>query len=255
MQTLWIDQICFEYGAHQVLKDISFSANKGEYVYILGPNGVGKSTLFRVIMGHLKASVGSVWIEEKKISDYKVSELAKKVAYIPQRCHAAFDYSVMQLALMGRSAYLSPFSAPSEKDYIMAYETLEKLGIRDKADCKIRKISGGERQLAMIARALMQQASILIMDEPTASLDYGNQIRIQMQMKQLTKEGYLVLQSCHNPEHTMLFADKVIALYDGKVVAAGTVEETMSEKLLWRLYGLSVVLDHKMCRIKLDKKL
>ena len=239
-ELLRVNELCFGYGSQEILKNISFSASSGEYVYILGPNGVGKSTLFRCIMGHLKPRQGEVKIQGKAASGYKPSELAKKIAYIPQSCHPTFNYSVLQLVMMGRTAYLSPFASPKASDYEMTYKVLEKLGLKEKAACGIREISGGERQLAMIARALVQEAQILLMDEPTSSLDYGNQMRIQMQMKALAKEGLLVIQSSHNPEHAMFFADEVIALNEGSILAKGKAKEILTEELLMKLYGLEV---------------
>ncbi len=248
---LSVNELCFDYGAHQILKNISFSATSGEYVYILGPNGVGKSTLFRCMMGHLKPKQGEIKIEGKKAGDYKPHELAKKIAYIPQSCNPTFNYSVLQLAMMGRTAYLSPFASPNASDYEITYKVLEKLGLKEKANCGIHEMSGGERQLTMIARALVQEAQILLMDEPTASLDYGNQMRIQMQMKALAKEGLLVIQSCHNPEHAMLFADEVIALQEGKVLAKGKPKDILTEENLMKLYGLEVEVREKLLIPKL----
>lgn len=249
---LCVNDLCFSYGTHEILKNITFSASKGEYVYILGPNGVGKSTLFRSLMGHLKPSRGKVKIQGKGITSYKPSELAKKIAYIPQTCHPSFNYSVLQLAMMGRTAYLSPFASPKTADYERTYEILEKLGLEEKAECGIREISGGERQLAMIARALVQEADILLMDEPTSSLDYGNGLRIQMQMKNLASSGLLVIQSSHNPEHAMFFADQVIALKEGHIEAKGKTSEVLTEKLLKKLYGLDVEVRDSVIIPKLD---
>lgn len=252
MTTLKVENIHFQYGMRPILQDISFSAQEGEDVYILGPNGVGKSTLFRCIMGHLKPTKGEVMLMDRPASHYSPRELAQKVAYISQNCHPTFNYSVLQLVLMGRTPYLSPFASPSAEDEYLANEMLEKMGIAGLKDAGIYEISGGERQLAMIARALLQQAKILIMDEPTASLDYGNQIRIQQQMKALTKEGLLVIQSSHQPEHALYFADKIVALNKGHVIAYGTAKETITEALLWALYGLKVELKESRLYPKLE---
>lgn len=246
MSELRVEQLCYAYGEKEVLKKVCFSAKAGEYVYILGPNGVGKSTLFRCMMGHLKASSGNVYIDHKEIKEYTPTALAKKVAYIPQSCNPSFNYTVLQLAMMGRTAHLSPFSSPKQEDYEITYEVLKRLGIEDKAECGICEISGGERQLTMIARALVQRAEILFMDEPTSNLDYGNQIRIQLQMKKLAEEGLLVIQSSHNPQHAMLFASQITALYEGGVVASGSVQQTITSKLLYKLYGLKVEVQGNM---------
>lgn len=249
---LCVKDLGFGYGAHEILKNITFSASAGAYVYILGPNGVGKSTLFRSLMGHLKPSQGEIKIQGKEITSYKPGELAKKIAYIPQICNPSFNYSVLQLAMMGRTAYLSPFASPKASDYERTYEILEKLGLKEKAERGIREISGGERQLAMIARALVQEADILLMDEPTSSLDYGNGLRIQMQMKALASSGLLVIQSSHNPEHAMFFADQVIALNEGHIEAQGKTSEVLTEELLKKLYGLEVEVRENLIIPKLN---
>lgn len=238
MNELIVDGLCYAYENKEILKDISFSVSAGEYVYILGPNGVGKSTLFRCMMGHLKGNKGSIRINQKEVKDYSSKALAKKVAYISQSCHPSFNYTVLQLAMMGRTAHLSAFSSPKKEDYEKTYEVLERLGLQDKAECGICEISGGERQLVMIARALVQEAEILLMDEPTSNLDFGNQIRIQAQMKKLANEGLLIVQSSHNPQHAVLFGDKVIALHNGKVVDCGKSKDVITPNLLYKLYGI-----------------
>lgn len=238
MSEIVVSNLRYAYEKEEILKEVSFSAKSGEYVYILGPNGVGKSTLFRCMMGHLKNTDGEIEIDHKRITDYKVKELAKKVAYISQSCHPTFNYSVLELAMMGRTAHLSTFATPTKREYEITYEVLKRLEIEDKAEQGILEVSGGEKQLAMIARALVQEAEILLMDEPTSNLDYGNQLRIQAQMKKLAQEGILVIQSSHNPQHAMIFGDKVVALNEGKVVACGKPKEVITAKLLHKLYGI-----------------
>lgn len=235
-----IDKLYFSYGNKEVLNGFSMKANYGEYVYVLGPNGVGKSTLFRCILGHLKASSGNVIINGKSILSYKIPELAKVIAYIPQSYTPTFNYTVMQTIAMGRTAHLSIFSSPSEKDYEKSKEIMDKLGIYNLADRGIAEISGGERQMALIARALVQDAKILVMDEPTSNLDYGNQLRIQTQMRDLAHEGMLVLQSSHNPQYAMQFADHIAAINNGVNVAYGKPSEVITSNLLKQLYGLEV---------------
>ncbi len=235
-----IEDLHFSYGSHEVLKGASLSAESGEIMYVLGPNGVGKTTLFRCLMGHIRPSSGKVLINGRPIFAYSAQELAKEVAYIPQACVPSFNYSVRQIAAMGRTAHLSLFAAPSENDYQITDAALEKLGIRQLADCGISEISGGERQLALIARALAQEANILIMDEPTSNLDYGNQLRVQSLMRTLAHEGMLVLMSSHNPQFALHFADRVAAISDGKSIACGKPAELINSSLLLHLYGVSV---------------
>lgn len=239
-----IKDLHFSYGSHEVLKGASFSASRGEIMYVLGPNGAGKTTLFRCLMGHIKPSSGKVLINGKPTDYYSAQELAREVAYIPQSCVPSFNYSVRQIAAMGRTSHLSLFASPSENDYRITDAALERLGIRQLADCGISEISGGERQLALIARALAQEAKILIMDEPTSNLDYGNQIRVQSLMRTLAHEGMLVLMSSHNPQFALHFADRVTAISDGKSIACGKPDEVINSSLILKLYSASVTVSN-----------
>jgi iron complex transport system ATP-binding protein len=235
-----IDKLHFSYGNKEVLKGFSMTANYGEFVYVLGPNGVGKSTLFRCMLGYLKPSSGNVLINGKPISSHNISELSKVIAYIPQSYTPTFNYTVLQTVTMGRTAHLSLFSSPSKSDYEKSKNIMKKLGIYDLTDSGIAEISGGERQMVLIARALVQDAKILIMDEPTSNLDYGNQLRIQAQMRDLAHEGMLVLLSSHNPQYAMQFADRIVAINNGVNVAHGKPNEIITSNLLKQLYGLEV---------------
>lgn len=253
MSKIIVDQLCYDYGKKEVLKQISFTANSGQNFYLLGPNGAGKSTLFRCIMGHLKPSSGHIYLNDKEVKAYSAKELAMKVAYIPQSCQPSFNYSVLQVAMMGRTAHLSAFAFPNKRDYEMAYKVLEQLDIANKANQGICEVSGGEKQLAMIARALVQEAEILLMDEPTSNLDYGNQIRIQQQMKKLSERGLLVVQSCHNPQHAMLFSDQVIVISQGSIIAAGKAEAVICASLLQQLYAIQVQVREKVLIPNIDE--
>jgi iron complex transport system ATP-binding protein len=241
-----IENLRFSFDEHVVLKGYSLNAEKGEIVYVLGPNGFGKSTLFRCIMGQLKPTSGSILVEGKPISGYTAQKLAKTVAYIPQSCTPTFNYSVRQIAAMGRTAHLSLFASPSARDYQITDNALEKFGIGNIADCGICEISGGEQQLDLIVRALVQEAKILIMDEPTSSLDYGNQIRVQLLMHSLAHEGMLVLMSSHNPQYAIHFAGKVSAIFDGRCIAFSKPLEIITPSLIKALYGISVRVNEGM---------
>lgn len=235
-----ISDLTFSYGNSLVLDKLSFSAGLGECVYILGPNGCGKTTLFRCLLGQLKPDSGTIGVWGRAPRDYSPAQLAERLAYIPQERAQGFNYSVLEMVLMGACPRLSAFARPDAEHERAAVASLERLGIAHLQDMGFNQISGGERQLALIARALMQNAQILIMDEPTASLDYGNQIRVQKQMRALAREGYLVIQSAHNPQHAMLFADRVAAMSQGKICALGAPESIINAELLEKLYGLRV---------------
>ena len=205
---------------------------------LLGPNGAGKSTLFRCMLGFLPHYQGSISLCGRDVRHLPRRELAHLAAYIPQSSQPLFDYTVRDTVLMGAAGGLEPLRQPGRQQLETAQRMMELVGIAPLADRGIRRISGGERQLALIARALAQQARILLMDEPAANLDYGNQFRLLQQVRRLTEQGYTVLLSTHDPEHALRFATHVLALHGGTVAACGPVEEMLTEELLHTLYRI-----------------
>lgn len=228
----------FAYGSRSVLQDVSFSARPGELVFILGANGAGKTTLFRCILGLLSGYRGQVLLDGQDASALSPRELAKKIAYIPQAHHPVFPYTALDMVLMGTNHRLNLFSSPGKQERKIAMDALEQLGIGDYADRNFQHLSGGEQQLVLVARAIAQQAKILVMDEPTSSLDFGNQVRVLERVSALAWQGYTVLLSCHNPQHAMLYAQRVIALDQGRVVADGPPAAALNPELMRRLYGV-----------------
>ncbi len=235
-----VSNLSFGYDERLILKDISFSAEDYELLSILGPNGVGKSTLFRCILGLLHGYKGRISLNNLDVKHMGIKDMASCVAYIPQSHYPSFNYSVFDMVLMGTAIQVSTLSKPGHKQLHLAEAAMERLGITHLKNRGYTQISGGERQLVLIARALVQEAKILILDEPTANLDFGNQIRVQNQIKALAKDGYTVVQSTHNPDQTFLFSDKVLAMKDGKVLAYGQPHQIYSENLIKTLYGVDV---------------
>ena len=235
-----IENLHFSYGSRKVLKGVSFGIDDSGFVSVLGPNGAGKSTLFRCMLGLLEPSEGSVHICGRNIRQMPPAELSHRVAYIPQSHTPVFNFSVFDMVLMGTTAQLSRFSSPGKKEAQLAEAAMERIGISHLRDRGCGNISGGALQLALIARAIAQQAKILVMDEPSASLDYGNKLRLMETVKGLTREGYTVIQSTHDPDQAYLYSDQILALYDGKLLARGTPQETISSSLISRLYGVDV---------------
>lgn len=235
-----VEQLSFSYGSHQVLKDISFSAEKGELLCVLGANGAGKSTMFKCILGILTGYSGNIYADGKEIRSMSQRERAKMLAYIPQANNPAFNYSVLDMVLMGTSVRIAGIGGPGKKEEMIALEALDKMGIAHLAERGYARISGGEQQLVLIARALAQGAKILVMDEPTSNLDYGNQMRAQKQLRMLADEGYTILQSTHNPEQTYLFADRILSIQGGVVHSLGKPQEVMNEELIRSLYQIDV---------------
>lgn len=235
-----VSGLVFSYGGADVLKGVSFSADQGERIAVLGPNGVGKSTLFRCLLGFLEPKSGSIAIAGRDVRAYSRRELASELAYIPQSYSPAFDHTVLESVLMGLSAQLGPFDQPSRQQTQAAMQVLEELGIAGLASRGCTRISGGERQLMLLGRALVQNARALIMDEPTASLDYGNSFRVMQRIEALSKNGYSVVFSTHEPNQAFRYATKVLALKDGQILAFGPPGEVLTPALLEALYGVPV---------------
>nr|WP_288555458.1 ABC transporter ATP-binding protein [uncultured Mediterraneibacter sp.] len=237
-----VKDLKFSYGKHPVLKGIDFQLEEGNLVCVLGKNGAGKSTMFRCMLGLLPGYQGEILVEKENVKDLTQRQMAQKMAYIPQTHRAVYSFPVRDMILMGTTASLGNFENPGPHQREMVERAMEQVGITDLADRPVNELSGGEQQLVLIARALAQQTKILIMDEPCSSLDYGNQIRLMQTMKKLAKEGYLVIQSTHNPEHAFLFADQTMALLDGKVAGLGVPGEILTEELLEKMYGIPLEL-------------
>lgn len=235
---LEIKDLCFSYGERKVLRGVSLSAQPGELVFVLGANGAGKTTLFRCILGLLHGYTGDIQIDGVSASSLTARELAQRVAYIPQSYHPVFPYTVLDMVLMGTNHRLSTFSSPGKKEHKIAMDALQMLGIESYADRNFQRLSGGEQQLVLVARALAQQAKILLMDEPTSALDFGNQVRVLERVAALAWQGYTILLSCHNPQHAMLYAQRVVAILDGKVAADGPPRSAVTAELMQRLYNV-----------------
>jgi iron complex transport system ATP-binding protein len=171
---LEVESLSFGFPARTVGRDVSFSLSAGEVVCVLGPNGGGKSTLFRTLLGLLPMHGGSVRLDGRRLEMLARAEIARRIGYVPQAHAGYFAFTVRQMVLMGRTAHLGPFSAPARRDHEVAERVIESLGIGHLGDRVFTEISGGERQLALVARALAQEPALLVMDEPTASLDFGN---------------------------------------------------------------------------------
>ena len=237
--------LTFAYGDHLVLDDISFSLNEGEMIAVLGANGAGKSTMFRCLLGLFRNYKGEVFYNDKSVLEMSRRELAKNAAYIPQAEIPVFNYTVQDTVLMGTTGSLSPVSSPKAEQLTITNNAMAALGIDQLADRGIQEISGGERQLAFLARALAQQSGLFVMDEPTANLDYGNQQLVLKYVKKLTEQGYTVLMSTHNPEHALQYATKVMILKDRKLYAYGDVAEVLTEETIEQVYGMKVVIIHQ----------
>lgn len=235
-----IENLSFSYGTEPVLNGVSFTARDGELMAVLGPNGVGKSTLFKCILGLLKGYTGRAVINGTDCAKLSSRQLAKHVAYIPQSHYPSFNYSMIDMVLMGTTAHTPGFSSPGREQVKIAEEAMEQLGIIHLRNRGYTQVSGGERQLALIARAVAQKATVLIMDEPASNLDYGNQLRVIEEVRKLTRSGYTIIESTHSPDQAFISADKILALKDGRVIADGPPKEVINKELIEKLYGVEV---------------
>ena len=232
--------LSYSYGDRQVLHDVSFRVGKGEFLSILGPNGVGKSTLFRCVLGLLTGYGGQVLVDGRDARTFSVEESARHIAYIPQSSSPAFNYSVFDIVLMGVTGGLSRFRSPGKQEMERCGRALDKIGISHLSQRCFHRLSGGERQLVMIARALAQNAPILMLDEPTANLDFGNQLLVLRQARALAREGYTIIQTTHNPEQSYQFSDRILTLRDGRVLKEGAPREVLTADTMRALYGVEV---------------
>lgn len=230
----------FGYRDRRVGSGVTLELTPGEVLCLLGPNGSGKTTLFKTLLGLLPPQAGSVLINGEDARMLPRDAIARQISYVPQAHGAFFPYTVREIVLMGRTAHLGLFAAPSVRDHAAALDAIRRMGILQLADAVYTQISGGERQLALIARALAQDARMMIMDEPTANLDFGNQVRVLERIRALAGEGVGVLLSTHDPDHVFLCADRVAMLHDGHLMACGAPDAVMTAENLRRLYGVDI---------------
>lgn len=235
-----VSNLSFSYGDRLIIDKINFYVEDGQLISVLGPNGVGKSTLFRCILGLLRDYTGKIFLTGKDIKKLSTGEMAKLIAYIPQSHYPSFNYSVFDMVLMGTAVQISSLSSPGKKQIELVNRALDKMGIYHLKERGYMQISGGERQLVLLARALVQEAKILVLDEPTSNLDFGNQIKVMLQIKNLAKEGYTIIQSTHNPDQTFLFSDKIMAMKGGRIIKYGKPDDIISNDLIQSLYDVDV---------------
>lgn len=240
-----VKNISFSYdekGRDKVFEDISFSIDEGEVLCILGPNGTGKTTLLKCLNKLHNIDSGEVLIKGKNINSLSFSDISKVIGYIPQGHVPTFPFSVLDVVLMGRAPYLNIMESPKEKDLKIAERSLKNLGISDMGDKEYTNLSSGERQLVFLARVLAQEPDVLLLDEPTSHLDFGNQIRLLEIVEQLSNQGLSIIMSSHYPDHAFLSSNKVAILKQGSFIDFGTPDAVVTEKNLNRAYNIDVKL-------------
>lgn len=230
------------YGRRIVGRGISLSFAAGEVVALLGPNGGGKTTLFRTLLGLIPALGGRVLLDGDDVADLPRTAVARRVAYVPQAHTGYFPFAVIDVVTMARTARLSPFAVPSRSDRERARDALSRAGIAHLADAEYTRISGGERQLVLIARAIAQEAPLIVMDEPTASLDFGNRARVLAEIRRLQESGLGILLSTHDPDQAFELADRVAMLHDGALVADDVPLAAITPQRLHQVYSIEVAI-------------
>lgn len=223
-----------------ILNDINFTVESGEICCILGPNGVGKTTLFRSILKLMPVLNGEVRIDGKDIKSWPPSQMAKYMAYVAQYHNPPFPYEVKDVVLLGRVNSTRYFGQPNRQDYEIAENAMKDMGIHHLRNCYYTDISGGERQLVMIARALAQQPKFLILDEPTANLDYGNMIKVLHEIRRLKDLGYGIIMTTHNPDHTFYCKSRVALLQRNQPLKYGSAVDVVTEKNMREAYGVDI---------------
>ena len=238
--TLEVKSLAFSYGNNPVFENVSFSLKKGEIMCILGPNGAGKSTLIKCIAGILKPAAGSVFIQGKDTASLGIRGIARHIGYVPQQNEVVFPFTVLDFVVMGRAPHLSMFASPGAEDIKLAKESLAMVGISDLAERPVANLSGGQSQMVLIARALVQKPALLLLDEPTSHLDFGNQVLVLETVQKLASLGMSIVMNTHMPDHAFLLGDKAAALSGGRLVAVGKVETVVTSKMMSSVYGVNV---------------
>ncbi|MFH0921196.1 MAG: ABC transporter ATP-binding protein [Fibrobacterota bacterium] len=227
------------YGNKTVVSGINIKISAGEVVCLLGANGSGKTTLFKALLGLIPMR-GELLLNGKPHHEHTRKELACLMAYVPQTHIPSFPYTVLDMVIMGRTPYIDAYSVPSRKDGEESLRILGNLGIRHLQNRPYDELSGGERQLVLIARALAQAPRFLLMDEPTSHLDFGNQIRTLQLISRLAASGIGVIMTTHLPDHAFICATRVLALHQGKIVSEGAPREVIDSSLMKKMYDFDI---------------
>ena len=245
---LKVNSLTSGYDKKKVIENISFSAKSGDMVYIIGANGSGKTTLLNNLIGYKKFWSGSIKYNGTGIEELSIADRAKLVSYIPQHHVPAFNYSVRDVVIMGRAGRISFFDAPKKSDYDLVDEALKMLGIGNFGEKEYTRLSGGERQLVLIARAICQQAEVIIMDEPMQSLDFVNQAMVQRASRLLALQGRCIIMSTHTTISNYEKEDKVLLMHKNGTAIFGKIEEVLNQKNAQTAFGANIELIHNTDR-------
>ena len=234
-----LENVYFSYAAAPCLQEISMALERGRFYGLIGPNGSGKSTLIDLLSGYVRADQGTIRLNGRPLHAMQRLELAALLTVVPQRFAFNFDFNVYETVMMGRYPHISRFSSPTENDHRQVSEALALLDVAYLAERSIRKLSGGETQRVMIARALVQNTDFILLDEVTANLDINHAIAIMQTMKALVNKGKTVIAALHDLNMALSFCDHILVLNNGRLHRQGMATEVIDEGLVADIYQVS----------------
>jgi iron complex transport system ATP-binding protein len=237
-----VESLIFRHKAAEwpILHEVSFSLDQGEIMALLGPNGSGKTTLFNCIAGHWQPKSGHIRLCGDDVLALSHRERARRLAVVQQDHGSTFSYSVREMVLMGRTSHVGPLGSPGTVDYAAVDEALAAVGIDGLSERDVMRVSGGELQMVLVARALAQESPIMLLDEPTSHLDLRNQLAVLKCIRETARQrGLTVVMTLHDPNLALMFADRVVLLKDGQVVGDGLPEAVVTESAIAAVYGVS----------------
>ncbi len=237
-----LENISFTYSSenNHVLRTLSLEVHEGNITAILGPNGIGKTTLLHLLLGWIKADSGSICLGGKDQEEYSRREMGRLIGLVPQDEHITFEYSLLEYVLLGRAPHLHSLESPGKKDYEAAITALKKVGLENLADRPVTHLSCGEKQLVLVARSLAQEPRILLLDEPMSNLDLANKIRLIEVLRSLKKEGVTILFTSHEPEIAAAISNYLVLMGNGNNIEHGPTDKILSSESLSRIYGIKV---------------